>query len=195
MASFIKDLAAQVESILRYVAPGFVFITLLLFEFPQLNDEPTDALRKNPEFIWIAALLLGVTLNGIHIALLEDVLCLLVYGLLWIFQGKNLRSRLNIDTIPDLFKELEQGRRLRKVSSSDSIKALQTRHDGIGATLTFLYCSAYPGFAIVAYEWLNDTPSNAVIFFISSMFLAFGIACDIHYTRCDIWLLEKFNSN
>jgi hypothetical protein len=175
---------SALEDLLRYVAPGFVGVALVLLTLPAKNL-PSYLLGVNPGYLLVGSgILAGVILNSCHVAILEDLLCLLVLRTCRRFLpdfpnevwGKSSRKALLL---------LEERREFRR-SSSEKAKQFQIRHDRFGATLTFLYCASYPGLGITIYQ-ASRLHLSWFALLTGLFFLVFGIACDINYTRRDIW--------
>ena len=87
---------------------------------------------------------------------------------------------------------LEAQREFRRTSKDERAKGFQCRHDRFGASLTFLYCASYPGLAIALYQGLMSLHVTRVSLFTGLLLLFFAIACDVGYTRRDIWAAIRF---
>jgi hypothetical protein len=180
---------SALEDLLRYVAPGFVGVALILVTLPAINLPPY-LLSVGPGYVLVASgVLIGVILNSCHVAILEDLLCLLVLHTCRRFLPQfpeNLQGKSSRQTL----LRLEEHREFRR-SFSEKTKQFQNRHDRFGATLTFLYCTSYSGLAIAIYQAFRLHLASLALL-TGLFFLIFGIACDITYTRHDIWAATYF---
>ena len=180
---------AAIEDLLRYVAPGFVGVAVLLLSFPALALPTNIASVGTPYLISVGGVLLGVILNSCHVAVLEDAFCLLVLLVYRLFSSQHRNSDKSVF---QMLQRLEAQREFRRTSQNPRAEQFQRRHDRFGASLTFLYCACYPGLAVTFYEWFFSRPVNRVALLTGVFCLLFALACDVTYTRRDIWAAAEF---
>jgi hypothetical protein len=180
---------AAIEDLLRYVAPGFVGAAVFLLSFPGFTFPSNIALVGAPYLLSVSGILLGVILNGCHVAVLEDAFCLLVLFFYWLRK----KHRNSYKSPLEMLQRLEAQRGFRRTSSKQRAKEFQRRHDRLGASLTFLYCASYPGLVVTFYQWFWSPSVSHVALLTGIIFLLFALVCDATYTRRDIWAAGEFS--
>lgn len=199
MSDTIASIVEGIQQILRYVAPGFVSLGLVILQFPELMNKADSIFRAEPGTAVLAGLTMGVVLNSVHTALLENWLCILVC---WIFKYKyvnDVPQSLKNQSARKMMMDLEKQRMLRRNSEIVPVQGVQRDHDALGATLTFLYCASYPGFLIPLiplYQGWTGSITGASIHWIvpviGALFLVAAFLCDFRYTRQDTWVARNF---
>src|SRR5262245_58234467 len=106
MSDAIKTILSGLTAFLRYFAPGFIALGLGVSLFA---TEPVVVLAQKLEILAIGAIVLGIILNSLHVALLEDLVALLVQQL---WRIAYLKARL-----PDGMKSLCAIERFRAIEA------------------------------------------------------------------------------
>jgi hypothetical protein len=185
---------SALEDLLRYVAPGFVGVAMILVAYPAASLPPYLLSVGPPYVLVVGGVLAGVILNSCHVAILEDLLCFLVLCAYRPFSGK-LTNKVEKLSSWQMLRRLEARREFRRTSSKKEAEDFQHRHDRFGATLTFLYCASYPGLAIALYQCVMHQQLSRSALLSGLFFLFFGIACDFSYTRHDMWAATHFDES
>ncbi len=194
MVDAISNLIRGLEQFLRYIAPGYVALAAVLYAIPNRVPAVDQILGSYLGVAVLAGILLGVVINSIHVALIEDILCLIVHGL---HRFPGLRSRLPADlsrvTIRKRFLVLEDARLRRRIQAEETpARRFQRVNDQLAATMTFLYCSSYPLLAVAVYEASEySTPVNPVLLAAGIGLLILGAICDVRYTQLDLWAYRQ----
>ena len=185
---------AALEDLLRYVAPGFVGVALLLISFPTDNLPANLTAVGSSSLMLAGSVLIGVILNSCHVALLEDLFC---WPVVFAYRhgARKFTEKVRKSSTCQMLRELEAQREFRRTSIDERAKHFQCRHDRFGASLTFLYCASYPGLAIAFYQCLMSLYVNRVALFTGLLLLFFAVACDVNYTRRDIWAAKRFHQS
>ncbi len=193
MSDTISSILDAIDTFLRYVAPGFIALALWLLAYPSLSDDPADLIRAHPEVALVGGLILGVTLNSIHVALIEDLFTMLVY---LAYHIPFLRNRLPVSmqklSTVQKFRAIEAQRIKRRISSDGPAKRFQDENDAYAATLTFLYCSSYSGLGIAVYQYFSNQCLFSLVLWSGVLFLLFALACDFRYAGLDVWAAREF---
>jgi hypothetical protein len=192
----ISKTVAGIEQFLRYVAPGFVAIAFCLWAYPAGSEVGGLSLLSGSGETLLVGIVLGVLLNSLHVAVFEDLFCLLVYSA-HRFRPLNARlpESLRSKGVRDIWRELEDRRLARRFANDGRESRFQKSHDGLGATLTFLYCSSYPALAICAYQLVTCTTLNCAVLGAGLGLLVAGFICDVRYTELDAYGFEKYEVN
>ncbi len=193
MNDAITSTLEGIQKFLRYVAPGFVFIALLVVAYPSLFNQANDPLRASTALALAVGIIAGITLNSVHVAVLEDLLCLFV---LLLYRTPLLRDRLPEETraltARANFLKMEEQRMRRRISDEGPARRFQQDNDSFAATLTFLYCSSYPGFAIAIYQCIVGDPVDGRLLLSGVIFLLVGVICDVRYVQIESWAIREF---
>ena len=130
----IDRLFSHLGTILRYFAPGFAALFVVLVIFP--GSRPF-LLSGSPPVV-VLGMLLGVAIYGVHTGA--------VIRLLWvpliIFFYKIFHWQNPLLAYKTMF-QLDEQRWLRRVSKGGEIGAIQSQMDHWAAMLNFLYCLSY----------------------------------------------------
>ena len=190
MNDAITGTLESIQKFLRYVAPGFVFLGLVAFIYPSA----LDFLEASPVIAATLGLLAGVTLNSLHVALIEDLIAFLIYTL---YRRLPLLNRLLLEDMRTLdamqiWREIEEQRLRRRYSADGPAQRFQSNNDSLAATLTFLYCSSYPGFLVAIFQVSRGEVVDLLALGSAVVFLLFGLACDVRYVQLELWAMGEF---
>ena len=142
----------------------------------------------------LAGILLGVTLNSIHVAFLEDAFALFIQQLwrLPVLKARLPESMKSLGPI-ERFRAIEAQRLKRRCIDDGPAKRFQDFNDGFAATLTFLYCSSYSGLLIAGYQYGSGREVSGLAVSSGIAFLVSALACDFRYTGLDIWGASSYS--
>lgn len=143
MTDLIKNAVDRLETLLRYVAPGFVALCLLFLFDPQLR-----ILIQEKNFpMWIAvlsAVLAGIGLYAVHTGvLLRLVFWRLVVAALIMWSPWAKKIVTSDQSITEVMFNLDTERWKRRASADASVNGIQKELDRWAAMVNLLYCTAY----------------------------------------------------
>jgi hypothetical protein len=182
----LTKIISSIEDVLRYVAPGFVGMALVVAAFGGSRSDIESLVSDRWTVLVVGAVLTGVILNSCHVAILEDLFCGVIIKAFWCVRTLKNKPVEGVDLL-----SMEWERELRRTSKERLPRHFQKRHDGLGATLTFLYCSSYPGLAIGICLMRRQDTCFEPFLVIGGGFLLFAIVCDVTYTLRDLRATEK----
>lgn len=189
MESLANNIIDKLESLLRTIVPGAIFLAALM-----LTSAQERALQILGEFGWrwaAAAVLVGVSLYGIHFAILEDISMFLV---LFIRRSWDARARKDPAV---LVKECYRERWSRLAASDDRAKVHQNQLVRHYSWLIFLYCSGsaflVAGMVLCKFNFPQD--EFRTLFAVGGVSWALAILADIRVTGNELWLNKAFPQN
>lgn len=144
-ATLVIAILNRLGAIIRYIAPGFVVLFLLLAL--GVNIEGFQNYPNDKYLYWvipIGAALLGVLTYALHICVIVRIIWLPLIMLIhrrWdnSFMSKKEKSQ----STTDLLFKFDTQRWKRRVSEAPEIKSIQSELDKWGAMQSFIYCSSY----------------------------------------------------
>lgn len=193
------NIFSQIGNLLRYIAPGFVSIIVLVF----VNDDVKDFILSSyctSQFliVIICASLIGFALYAIHTTFLGRIFFLLITKI-HCFCKNNCEcshlSKLDEKVFdPDkpfkIMFNLDTQRWYRRASNvSGRVKSIQNELNKWGSMQTFLYCSSYafiftPIFASISYGKSIDCK----FVYIGFGLLLIALISDWKITNREFWL-------
>jgi len=134
IADAFDRLLSGLETVLRYIAPGFATLFIVAAVVPASRP----FLSSGEPAVVVLGMLLGPAIYGVHTGFLLRILWPLVICVIlsWRhgWQGANVRETM---------RDLDRQRWLRRASKDEEARAMQREMDKWAAMLNYLYCLSY----------------------------------------------------
>ena len=152
MGDILEKALSRIDTIMRYIAPGFVALFVLLTSAPNIHLFQNQSNSVYPTWaIVVAAALAGVLVYSVHTGAIVHGVALLIIPLhkryLKYPEVSEYRSKQSLNVMFDLDSE----RWLRRCSPHEEVRKIQGELDKWAAMLNFLYCSSYLMILIPSY--------------------------------------------
>lgn len=195
MPELINNALARLETLLRYVAPGFVLLLLLMLLDPPLR---TKALNGNiPAWmVVLSAALAGVGLYSVHTGVIlrlvfwRAVVALLIKCSPWLQPSDRSKSAREV-----MF-HLDTERWSRRASADREVVIIQGELDRWASLVNFLYCSGYALIVapLIALERGSTSESHYWLVCLLGGLLLLVFACISNYGMTDraLWAATKY---
>jgi hypothetical protein len=189
MEELAKNILDKFESLLRTIVPGAIFLAALM-----LTSAHNAAVQFLGEFGWLwaaVAVLVGVTLYGIHFAILEDISMFLVLFIRMFWDSRARKNPIK------LMKKCYRERWSRLAAADDRAKVHQNQLDRRYSWLIFLYCSgsAFWVAGIFLYQFNFPQDEFRTLFATGGDAWFLAILADIRITGAELWLNDALPQN
>ncbi len=194
VASVIKQIFDQFGTILRYMAPGFVALVVLVGLGETLGEYGE---KTTPAWILpAAAALLGIWIYALHICVLERILWLpMILVLLRHIPTSFMNRKQKRTSLFRLQFLLTQERWMRWADKNGETTVIQKALDKWGDLLSFQYCTAY---LLLAIPTLLKRPFSpfvidkySVVFWAGLLTLLSVLVSDYRHTNREFWAMNK----
>ena len=190
MAETIDKILSRLGILLRYIAPGFVFLI-----FARIADCEWYGKFNEKELV-VGGVLIGVLLYAVHTNFFSS---LFWYRIIVFLLNRRWRldEELGVNQCPrNTMKHLDFRRWQRRGDENNKIKSIQKDMDKWGALLNFLYCSSYAGIInfCIAFWGENQTCNGAKLDLYIGIFL-FLCAVTSEYRLTDYEIVLYFDPN
>ena len=196
MADAIERLLQSTETLLRYVAPGFVAMIVVAVSDRSKAPEWYNHVTANPWLGVLLAVLAGFLIYAAHRALLEDLTCMVTVAVLRRVFPHEVPSALTKASSYEIVQSLPKEHLKRRASGDPFPNDVQRDLDSLGATLSFLFCSSYaaigiPLLMVTTSDLLAMDGLRAFVFVSGFVLLLLAFACDVRYMRLDLWAMRE----
>jgi len=200
MSEITESVLSRLDAVLRYIAPGFVALFVVVAVQNGLDSHWTNAFGGS---VWPAVLLaalLGVMVYSIHTSIIVRVIwfvIVLFHRILpwswWIperfqrdFQTKMSTGRVMFD--------LDTERWQRRASDDREVKAVQGELNKWAAMLNYLYCSSYPAILLPILLKCNGVAKGnwCLVLGVGIMLLLCAVISDWRITLREFWAADKY---
>lgn len=208
------NIFSQIGNLLRYIAPGFVAIIVLVF----VNDDVKNFILSSyctSQFliVIICALLIGFALYAIHTTFLGRIFFLMLillhypfslkkckcYFFKWSFLSELTQEEFSKKRPFRIMFELDTERWNRRADDApEKIKSNQKELNKWGSIQTFLYCSSYAFIFTPIFVRIFDAKSINCTFACKGIWIGIGLLIlalisDWRITNREFWLANPDN--
>ena len=191
MDEAIDRILSRLETWIRYIAPGFVFLGIAWLLEP---EEARKIFCKFKEFYWLTSVfvsLIGVAIYAVHQNTVVRFLFWFIVSILKIPRQTKCPEDLREKPTFKVMQRIEEERWLRRASGNSGVKMIQRTIDSWASLMNFLYCSSYslvvlPLFIGKNSCWKEELLLSSVILFIVALLSDFRI------TLREVWMIKKY---
>ena len=180
----INKTLSHLESILRYIAPGFVFMTVAtIVELEMVSFGCIPMKYKAWAFVGSGALI-GLTIYGVHTNFLVPIIVwrFAVWVCKLIFRKHIPENYQGLWNSGESMYQLTKRRWLNRAPKDKDSNHLQAQLDKWGAMLNYLYCSGYAFLLVFALRWYQEGLKWDWLFWIGLALVFFGWLSDVRIT-------------
>jgi hypothetical protein len=212
MSNVIDSVLSRLETILRYIAPGFVALFAAILIVPDFNpfQDGTNA-GCEPWVASLGAVLGGVAIYSIHTSSVGRVFYRIA---MWFHHRQSVHARerdsyytpesFETRSVTGAMFDLDSERWRRRTIGNEETNRIQKELDKWGTLLNFLYCTSYPFMLIPFLVWLGTkiawvgpnylTPRWWVWMLVGALLLVFGVMSDYNIIKREFWAMRTYPS-
>lgn len=197
MGDLLEKALSRIDTIIRYIAPGFVALFVILACATDIHLFQNQSNSVYPAWaIVVAAALAGVLVYSVHTGAIVHGVALLIIPLhkryLKYPEISEHRSKRSVNVMFDLDTE----RWLRRCSRYEEVRNIQDELDKWAAMLNFLYCSSYLMILIPLYFRFSH-PSKVSCYWwhlscLGALMLLFALISSFRIITRQFWALKRY---
>jgi len=198
MSNVVDSVFSSLENILRYIAPGFVALFILIFVENSFSPFQHGPNSRYPDWVnIIIAVITGFLIYSIHKSVFAHIFWRIVISLQrhltkqrWVPDSYRLKSTAQI-----MF-DLDTERWKRRASNDKEVLSIQKELDKWSSMLNFLYCSSYPmiliplGTKCMCPNFVN--PCWLYLFCTGLVVLLFALISECRITIREFWAVKTY---
>lgn len=195
MSDALETAFSHLETILRYVAPGFVALFVLMFA---AHEPPFDLFKYGP-WAAVGAILSGILIHTIHTAFLVRIIFwFIVFVQLSIgkrYIPNNYRSTSlwqKLLATSTVVWNLDTEIYMREASESREVKAIYKSMARWTANVHFLYCTSYFLILIPTFVSLANTSDLHPLFWFGWMVFVWALQSDYQLIERHFWVWQEY---
>ena len=198
MSNLVDSILARLETLLRYVASGFIALFVLSITHTCFTPLATTQNGGYPPWvIVVAAALTGIIIYAVHTGVIvrflwwRIVVCmhLRLLNHPWMPTDRSKKAK-------DIIWELDTARWRRRGVQNPEILAVQRELDKWSSLLNYTYCSSYPMIIITILIKIihpdQTSPHWEFLLVLGLVLLLFALFSDYKITERELWAIKTY---